>query len=38
MDVWAAESWLGLNNVYTYKNTWTKSLAERARQGANLCS
>jgi hypothetical protein len=34
MDVWAGESWLGLNNVYTYKNTWTKSLAERARQGA----
>jgi hypothetical protein len=31
MDVWAGESWLDLNNVYTYGDTYVKSLQEYNR-------
>ena len=34
MDVWPSESWLNLNNVYTYDNSYASALVQFNRAGA----
>ena len=34
MDVWRSETWLNLNNIYTYNNTYPLALAQLNRAGA----